>query len=450
MAEDLKVVINKEKSWRNVANDMDKILTVLSNTIKLDLSDPSEYPTISVTGEFSDDYGIVALSCEKLQTARKISLTGDATGSITFDGSNDVEIKVSVTNISNTPITQVFTTDGEAKKAVWVTDNIGKSTAYSNGVPISKLFESDSNGITDRYAALLSVSTLNLRYGSTNYDVSQLFDFDHLVNGVPPVKYSTSLATTSGTKFDTTDVAIKSGNNTFSGSNTFTNTNTIANTLYIGNTSGSGSLVFRNTTNSNGTLNVGSSNPTATDRLNYNGYLYATAFSVGGNVLISNNSSNIGGTNNLYINGYVHATRVYNAVYNADYAECFEPIPHFRYLDNLHRIVEIVDGKIQLASEYSKSVVGIISDNYGYVLGGEIEEIENSTKIPVGLSGVLFVDAENKVSKKDLYKFIVSAGEGKARPLNSYENILHFGEMVGKIIGIDEENNRYKILLAIR
>ena len=127
-------------------------------------------------------------------------------------------------------------------------------------------------------------------------------------------------------------------------------------------------LKYNAHTQLNGCLYGGATAPTGTARLNYSGYLYAT--------------------------------RVYNAIYN-DYAECFIPDDSLKNKEYKYRIVQInKDGKVELGTKNSKTVVGIISEQYGYLLGGSQDEIDEGFKIAVGLAGTLMVDSEDIVNEK--------------------------------------------------
>lgn len=144
--------------------------------------------------------------------------------------------------------------------------------------------------------------------------------------------------------------------------------------------------------------------------------------------------------------GYLYATRIYNAVYN-DYAECFDNTD-LDYDKVKNRIVEITDDdKVRLGSNNSIRVVGVVSDSYGHMLGGTEEEIENGKKIPVGIAGKLYVDSKDIVDINNIGKFVGSDDEGYAKVL---DDNFKSGTVVGKIIGIDKENNRYKLLLVIK
>jgi len=134
--------------------------------------------------------------------------------------------------------------------------------------------------------------------------------------------------------------------------------------------------------------------------------------------------------------GYLYATRVYNAVYN-DYAECF---------DNKNKIVELDENNnTVLAKENSNMIIGVVSDSFGHMLGGTEEEIQEGSKMPIGLAGVLYVDSLDRVDIKNRGKFITSGGNGLAKVLDTPIS----GSTVGKIIDIDEVNNRYKVIITL-
>lgn len=149
-------------------------------------------------------------------------------------------------------------------------------------------------------------------------------------------------------------------------------------------------------------------------------------------------------TGNINTIGNITANRVYNAVFN-DYAECFDN-RELNYSECKHRIVELDDeGFTVLANKNSRKVIGIVSDNYGVLLGGDMANIMNGNKIPVGLAGTLYVDTMTPVSNNDIGMFLTSTGGGYGSPKANPEP----GTSVGKIIGIDKINNRYKVLLCL-
>ncbi len=143
---------------------------------------------------------------------------------------------------------------------------------------------------------------------------------------------------------------------------------------------------------------------------------------------------------------YFYATRVYNAFYN-DYAEGFIPEVGLKYEECKNRIVEVNDnGQVRLASPMSKRCVGIVSDSYGHLIGATEEEICENKKIPIGMAGTLWVDAEDKVSFDNIGKFICSGEEGRARVLDEIID----GAVVGKIIDTDNMDNQYRVILLLK
>jgi hypothetical protein len=169
-------------------------------------------------------------------------------------------------------------------------------------------------------------------------------------------------------------------------------------------------------------------------------------------LIISNVNSN-NGSGGLYIDtdssihavGTITASAVYNAVYN-DYAEAFTNT-ELIYNDSKHKIVELDENNnTVLASDESTMVIGVVSDSFGHMMGATQDEIDNNEKIPVGLAGVLYVDSIDAVNIKNRGKFIVSAGNGYGKVSDNPK----CGTCVGKIIGIDKENNRYKIILNLK
>ena len=148
---------------------------------------------------------------------------------------------------------------------------------------------------------------------------------------------------------------------------------------------------------------------------------------------------------NVTATGTFTATRVYNAVYN-DYAECFDNT-NLIYNEVLHRIVEIDDNEcVRLASKNSYRVIGVVSDNYGHLLGGTEEEVQNSNKIPVGLAGTLYVYTLDEIDTKNIGKLVCADNNGYATLAEKDCE----GTIVGKIIGFNKEYHQYKVLLILK
>lgn len=148
---------------------------------------------------------------------------------------------------------------------------------------------------------------------------------------------------------------------------------------------------------------------------------------------------------NVSATGTFTASRVYNAVYN-DYAECFKN-SNLIYKEVLHRIVEIDDNEcVRLATKNSYRVIGVVSDNYGHLLGGTEDEIDMNEKIPVGLAGTLYVYTLDDIDTNNIGKFVCADNNGYATVAGKNSE----GTIVGKIIGFNLEYHQYKILLILK
>lgn len=127
------------------------------------------------------------------------------------------------------------------------------------------------------------------------------------------------------------------------------------------------------------------------------------------------------------------AKRVFNAVYN-DYAELYEK-------DDIEE--EIVPGDvIELNPDtgkyrkckifQSKLVVGICSDSYGHLIGGDEDKTvkENlETYIPVGLCGRVYANTDDENCKPG--DLVIATDEGKVTTIQN----KHFASVLGKILG---------------
>lgn len=175
------------------------------------------------------------------------------------------------------------------------------------------------------------------------------------------------------------------------------------------------------------------------------GYVY----SGGGKTLIENPQANADGTfyrgntapsgaMRMNYSGDFYATRVFNAVFN-DYAELFLKYDPDEEL-NPGDVVVKVRGK----NAYTKSnsyedelVVGVVSDQYGHLLGGTGDpEYDKKHYIPVGLAGKVNVNIRtfSEIEEGDL---LVSYINGLA--IVSTNNKP--GTIIGKVLNILESNN---------
>lgn len=135
----------------------------------------------------------------------------------------------------------------------------------------------------------------------------------------------------------------------------------------------------------------------------------------------------------LACSGTFSATKVFNAVWN-DYAELFEKEDSSVEAGDILAWGET--GVLKANKENVSTVVGVYSDTYGHLLGGEEGNSEDDnlkTYAPVGLAGRVYVKVKGTIKKGDLItvsdipgvgtkaeKYIPGTIIGKA--LESYSN----------------------------
>lgn len=105
-------------------------------------------------------------TADQLTTARKISLTGDASGSVYFDGSSDVDISVDIPSISNIEIDDLM--NGEAEDG-------SQAFLDSNGVLF--LLEKIKSLIEEETSHLPGVGEL------TDEQIAEIFGSVEIIHG---------------------------------------------------------------------------------------------------------------------------------------------------------------------------------------------------------------------------------------------------------------------------
>jgi len=143
-------------------------------------------------------------------------------------------------------------------------------------------------------------------------------------------------------------------------------------------------------------------------------------------------------TNNINCDGVITAHKVYNAVWN-DLAEGYIPGETLEP----GTIVEIrEDGKVYKASALSKSIVGVISNEYAACYGATQEEIKSGEKVAVGLIGKVHVYVNGPISVGD--RIVANEnGIGIASTCNASSGI------VGKAIETSKKSGIHKVLCLI-
>jgi len=187
----------------------------------------------------------------------------------------------------------------------------------------------------------------------------------------------------------------------------YNNTTANYNVRLINNASGilmsTGSIKINGTTKTAGAFYTGTANPTNSNRLNYDGYFYAT--------------------------------KVYNAVFN-DIAE-FMKAAEKSQPGNVMIISE--KGLIKSNKRASTLVAGVHSDTFGYALGADGSE----DKIPIALSGTVKVFIKGKVKAGD---FLISYKDGFACRANIFDRIFKKRAIIGVALE-SGENTRIWMLV---
>ena len=118
--------------------------------------------------------------------------------------------------------------------------------------------------------------------------------------------------------------------------------------------------------------------------------------------------------------GTLTASKIYNAVYN-DYAEFFEKAADTAFEPGDIIALDMDSEKEQYvkATENSIVIVGVVTDEYAYIIGGEKGSLEKNEKkyIPVSLMGRVHVKVDDTVKRGDKITASSIPGIGrKAKP----------------------------------
>ncbi len=134
-------------------------------------------------------------------------------------------------------------------------------------------------------------------------------------------------------------------------------------------------------------------------------------------------SGNLNVTGAITATGNITGAKVYNAVWNADYAEGFD------YVGQTPEVGEIVElcgnNKVRVATNNSDMVIGVCSDTYWALAGCSIDEIKNGNKVAVGLVGQVTIKVVGAVNYGD---YIVCCGDG----IGTVNNNADKGQVIGR------------------
>lgn len=482
MAEPYSIMFRKDVNYFNVDTDREKLITLFAESLGLTL-DPADYPALIITGEIENSDGVAAFSAAKLDPGIKMDIIskdfnyempasdrmrGDETACVI-----PLTVIASATADPGVIVRRDDNGDFKANAATLNTIILEKNTPTSPNPNIyiygNPIFDNNGNLIVNIEGVASEAQDL---IGSiAGMDIADIFATSSGVY-LPVVKsaenvttYISGIRIKSPVNTDVTKGIFQIGSN-IDGSDTYAKraiTATTATNLSI-NGSNIPSTSFARLDVAN-TFSTSVKNTFGDIDVKYTGYItkLTTDMIVFNNNIPSarpsqptfynapadNTSYAPNGTVLLAWNGHLTATKMYNAVYN-DLAECFIPQIGSQYNDLKNKIVEVNDlGHVRLATKLSNRVIGIVSDNYGYLLGGLEDEVINNKKIPVGLSGTLWVDAYN-TNTAEIGDLIVSGNNGLAQYVKPDFLIQSLGKIVGKIIEIDEVKCRFKVLLMLK
>lgn len=300
-----------------------------------------------------------AAAAEKLKTARTITLTGKASGSTTFDGSGNVSINVSsVTADSSTS---------------------ASSINWNNIINKPSTFTPAAHNHDSSYPALNGTRA----------------------TGTWPISITGNAATANKV---TTTIA----------------TGQVAAIAHAVVGGGDGVAIRAGSTgNDAGYLELATAD-------NGNEPIYVRQYSSGAGgsensfTTVARTATLLDDNGNTSFPGTLIASKIYNAVYN-DYAEFFEKAADTAFEPGDIIALDMDSEKEQYvkATEDSIIVVGVVTDEYAHIIGGEKGSLEENKKkyVPVSLMGRVHVKVDDTVKRGDKITASSIPGIGrKAKP----------------------------------
>ncbi len=407
-----------------------------------------------------------------LQTARNISLSSDATGSVSFDGTADVDIIVSITNDSHTHDLRYYTktelnegqldtiyysistlNSGQLDNRYYTETELNPAAVAGENVLDARYYtETEIDSALSLYLPLtggtissdLTVSgNLTVNGTTTTIDTTELTIEDNLIvvnsnqTGTPSSGLLSGIEVERGDETnyhflfresDDTFVIGEAGNeqavatredSPVSFGIPYWNSTSVS-LITLPTTGTSGRVLTSNgdaapswEEASSGVSTVLSGSSTV-GALTYNGLTALEGALHGG-------ANSPTGTEALTYNGYLYATKLFNAVYN-DVAEFI----YYNKESTPGQVLVSKNRKVQPSTRKgSKNVVGVHSDSFGYALGSEHSE----EKTPVGLAGRVEVLIKEPCKEGDL---LLSGKDGFASVKKWYN--FSKGRVIGKAL----------------
>ena len=196
------------------------------------------------------------------------------------------------------------------------------------------------------------------------------------------------------------------------------------------------------TVSSNGS-SVWSDLPTDTDKVDLSSAQTISGAKTFSADLAASSNLTVGG--NITATGTITGSKVYNAVWN-DYAEWFEKDNKEEIFTPGEICIWTGNGVTKSTKVNDKAVVGIVSDSYGHILGGEdLKDMEENNKkfVPIGLKGRVKCKVTGPVEIGDL--IVTSDITGVGIVNNNANN----GIIVGKALENSNDTGIKEIIVLI-
>lgn len=152
-------------------------------------------------------------------------------------------------------------------------------------------------------------------------------------------------------------------------------------------------------------------------------------------------------TGNFTNTGSITGYKIFNATWN-DYAEWYEREDVEEVFEAGDIVTWSEDGVVKTTEAFDPCVVGVYSDTYGHIVGGEwLDNMEDNIEkhVPVGLCGRVHVKVVGKANRGDLIVSSDIPGVGMAiSPKDAYPGVV-----IGKVLKKKETEEIEKIKIQI-
>ena len=171
---------------------------------------------------------------------------------------------------------------------------------------------------------------------------------------------------------------------------------------------------------------------------------------------LSKSGGNING--NLTVSGDIRGARVFNPVFN-DYAEYFKKSPTCQSYVEAGEVVILDESFVSecytIAPKTEGSyfdnytVVGVVSDSYGNIVGGEGTEDDEDNYLPVALAGRVMVKVPESLSIRRGDELMYSPRYGRVIVKNHFEKNINCTTL-GIVVDTSERKDTGKVKILVK